>query len=235
MAPTARRPLLTLGAVVLLAASLLWWNGLAGPPDAAPAAPESTPATATSPATPSAPGTSSAPPTAVPPQGSTDPESRNAVYAGRTDGGEVTVAVAVEGRRAAAYLCDGALIETWLDGSVDGNRIVLTGRGSASLTASVSGTTVSGSVSTAAGQSWQFSADLAPPPAGIYEFRAPVDEPATRIGWVVLPDGTQLGIRSAAGGPSPAPELDPVDGSFRLDGADRLATAVSGSDSVVSR
>jgi hypothetical protein len=157
------------------------------------------------------------------------------VYSGKTGGGEATVAVAVNGDRAAAYLCDGTRIETWLQGSVTGDQVVLTGRDTAALIGTVSGTTLSGTVVTSTGQAWLFSAEEARPPAGIYEARTTIDGLATRIGWVVLPDGTQVGIQNVDGERSPAPALDLEDTTFTLDGAAQEATPVDGSDTVVGQ
>jgi hypothetical protein len=158
-----------------------------------------------------------------------------AAYAGRTGGGEATVAVAVNGDRAAAYLCDGGSVETWLQGSVTGDQIVLTGRNTAALIGTISGATLSGTVVTSTGQAWLFSADEARPPAGIYEARTTIDGLATRIGWVVLPDGTQVGVRNVGGNRSPAPRLDLDDNTFTLDGAAYEATPIDGGTTVVGQ
>ncbi|MGY1760123.1 hypothetical protein ACI79G_05860 [Geodermatophilus sp. SYSU D00779] len=170
-----------------------------------------------------------APPPAV------EPTSLQVVYSGRTGGGEATVAVAVNGDRAAAYLCDGSRVETWLQGSVTGDQVVLTGRDTAALIGTVSGATLSGTVVTSTGQAWLFSADEARPPAGIYEARTTIDGLATRIGWVVLPDGTQVGIQNVGGDRSPAPALDLEDTTFTLGGAALEATPVDGTDTVVGQ
>jgi hypothetical protein len=140
-----------------------------------------------------------------------------------------------QGDRAAAYLCDGSSVETWLQGSVTGDQIVLTGRDTAALIGTISGATLSGTVVTSTGQAWLFSADEAPPPAGIYEARTTIDGLATRIGWVVLPDGTQVGVRNVGGNRSPAPRLDLDDNTFTLDGAAYEATPIDGTATVVGR
>jgi hypothetical protein len=221
--------LITLGSVVVLAVALLWVNALAGP---------TTPTSSSSLGAPASTGPSSpspAPPAEAAPSPTAEPAAVQAVYSGKTGGGEATVAVAVNGDRAAAYLCDGTRIETWLQGSVTGDQVVLTGRDTAALIGTVSGTTLSGTVVTSTGQAWLFSAEEARPPAGIYEARTTIDGLATRIGWVVLPDGTQVGIQNVDGERSPAPALDLEDTTFTLDGAAQEATPVDGSDTVVGQ
>jgi hypothetical protein len=232
VAMSTRGPLLTLASVAVLTGALLWVNEVVGPP---------TPTTSSSSysadygaPTSSSPPSSPSPSEAAPPP-TAEPATLQAVYSGKTGGGEATVAVAVNGDRAAAYLCDGTRIETWLQGSVTGDQVVLTGRDTAALIGTVSGTTLSGTVVTSTGQGWLFSAEEARPPAGIYEARTTIDGLATRIGWVVLPDGTQVGIQNVSGNRSPAPALDLEDTTFTLDGAAQEATPVDGSDTVVGQ
>jgi hypothetical protein len=232
VAMSTRGPLLTLASVAVLTGALLWVNEVVGPP---------TPTTSSSSysadygaPTSSSPPSSPSPSEAAPPP-TAEPATLQAVYSGKTGGGEATVAVAVNGDRAAAYLCDGTRIETWLQGSVTGDQVVLTGRDTAALIGTVSGTTLSGTVVTSTGQGWLFSAEEARPPAGIYQARTTIDGLATRIGWVVLPDGTQVGIQNVGGNRSPAPALDLEDTTFTLDGAAQEATPVDGSDTVVGQ
>ncbi len=227
---STRGPLLTLASVAVLTGALLWVNETVGPPTPTSSSSYSAPDySAPTSSSPSPSPSETAPPPAV------EPTSLQVVYSGRTGGGEATVAVAVNGDRAAAYLCDGSRVETWLQGSVTGDQVVLTGRDTAALIGTVSGATLSGTVVTSTGQAWLFSADEARPPAGIYEARTTIDGLATRIGWVVLPDGTQVGIQNVGGDRSPAPALDLEDTTFTLDGAAQEATPVDGSDTVVGQ
>ena len=227
---STRGPLLTLGSVVVLTGTLLWVNVLVGP--------STTPTSSSALSAPTSTGPSSpapASPAEATPSSTAEPTTVQAAYAGRTGGGEATVAVAVNGDRAAAYLCDGGSVETWLQGSVTGDQIVLTGRNTAALIGTISGATLSGTVVTSTGQAWLFSADEARPPAGIYEARTTIDGLATRIGWVVLPDGTQVGVRNVGGNRSPAPRLDLDDNTFTLDGAAYEATPIDGGTTVVGQ
>jgi hypothetical protein len=156
-----------------------------------------------------------------------------AVYTGRSSGNQVTLAIETEGDKAAAYICNGRTIEAWLQGSVKGNQVSLTGHNGASLTGSLSGLDMFGTVTASAGLGFPFSAQLSPHPAGVYQARITVNGLATRIGWAVLPDGTQLGVVVAGTTKYPAPPLDLSNGSFTLGGASFKAAPVAGKDIVV--
>jgi hypothetical protein len=156
-----------------------------------------------------------------------------AVYAGRSSGNQVTLAVVTDGGKAAAYVCNGRTVEAWLQGSVHGNQVSLTGLHGAALTGSLSGLAMFGTVTPSAGLSFPFSAELSPRPAGVYQARITVNGLATRIGWAVLPDGTQLGVAVAGPARYPAPPLDLSDLSFTLSGAGFRAAPVAGNQTVV--
>ena len=157
-----------------------------------------------------------------------------AIYTGRSSGNEVALAIATEGRKAVAYVCNGQTIEAWLQGSVNGNQVTLAGKNGTSLTGSLSGLALFGTVTPAAGLSFPFSAELSPRPAGVYQARITVNGLATRIGWTVLPDGTQLGVAVAGQARHPAPPLNLGTNSFTLDGGSFKAAPVAGQDTVVS-
>jgi hypothetical protein len=165
---------------------------------------------------------------------SAEPAVVQAVYAGRSSGNEVTVAIDTEGDQAVAYVCNGKKIEAWLQGSVRGNQVTLTGNKGASLTGSLSGLDMFGTVTPSAGQTFPFAAELSPHPAGVYQARIEVNGLATRIGWAVLPDGTQVGVAVEGTAKLPAPPLDLSDNGFTIDGASFTAVLVAGKDTVVS-
>lgn len=156
-----------------------------------------------------------------------------AVYTGRSSGNQVTLAVVTQGSKATGYVCNGRTVEAWLQGSVHGNQVSLAGRNGASLSGSLSGLAMFGTVSTGAGLSFPFSAALSPHPAGIYQARIAVNGLAARIGWAVLPDGTQVGVTVAGNAKSPAPPLNLSNGSFTLDGTSFKADPVTGNETVV--
>ncbi|MEX5719129.1 hypothetical protein [Geodermatophilus maliterrae] len=230
----AASPLATLGAVVLLTVVLFAANSRVDP------------AASTAPAYPGTGGaeTSTAPPSAEPttePSAEPTPTSEapsppaelQAVYAGVTSGGEATIAMAVNDDQVAAYLCDGAAIEAWLQGTLDGDTITLAGRNGAGLSGSVTDGTVFGTVTTSSGLTMPFSAAESQPPAGVYESRTTLDGLATRIGWAVLPDGTQVGVATVGDTKREAPPLDLTDGTFEIDGSPGTAEPITGSDTVV--
>lgn len=98
-----------------------------------------------------------------------EPAATGIAYAGRSAGNEVTIALGVggtanggpanspENSKVVAYVCDGEKIESWLEGSLTGTSLRLTGPDGTELTADVSQTAVLGSVAVA-GKSWPFSA-----------------------------------------------------------------------------
>jgi len=157
-----------------------------------------------------------------------------AVYAGRSAGNQVTLSVVTDGDKAIGYVCNGRNVQAWLQGSVNGNQVTLTGRDGAGLTGTLSGLAMFGMVSPAAGVSFPFSAELSPRPAGVYQARITVDGLATRIGWAVLPDGIQLGVAVAGTTKYAAPPLDLGDDSFTLGGESYRASAVAGNQTVVT-
>ncbi len=158
----------------------------------------------------------------------------HSVYAGRSSGNEVTLAASINGDKAAAYVCNGRTVHAWLQGSVTGDHIALTGLNGAGLSGSISGLAMFGTVTAAGNQNLPFSADLAAQPAGVYRADVTINRLATKIGWAVLPDGTQVGLAVAGGAEHPAPPLDLSNGRFAVGGASFMATSVAGTDTVVS-
>jgi hypothetical protein len=226
---SSRTPLITLGAIVVLTALLLVVNALIGPPPPPVRSGAPVPAAANAPS-PSASATASA---SAAPTTSAPAAAVQAVYAGVTSGKEATLAIAVNGDKAAAYLCDGQSLEAWYQGTVTGDQVALAGANGAVLTGSISGSALFGTVSTPTGQSFPFSAAEAAPPAGVYQARLTLNGLATRIGWAVLPDGTEVGVAKVGDQERPAPAFDPATGSFTLDGTSGTAEQVAGSDTVV--
>jgi len=136
------------------------------------------------------------------PEGTEFPDE--AVYAGKDATGKVAVAVAIKGDRAVAYLCDGKSLEAWLTGTVNGGRVTLESNRGATVEARFNGKRVTG-VAAEGDKQFAFDLEKADPPAGLYR-----DQSAdTTIGWIVLPDGRQVGIKNTDGTLTPAPRLDP--------------------------
>ncbi|MGK5628365.1 hypothetical protein [Streptomyces sp. URMC 123] len=225
-------PLYTLLAGLALALTVLALNATTGSGTAAvgggPGAPSPSPYAAApgAPATPSTPGASSRPPSARPPSPGKEAED----YTGRTADGVADVAVSVRDRRATAYYCDGRTTESWLRGTAgDDGDLRLSGRGGATLTGTLRAGRVTGRVRVD-GRDRDFTADRAEPPAGLYRTRTAVRGAPVEGGWIVRPDGGQVGLLTTGpeGRPRPAPELDPADGTVTVDGVEVVAERVAG-------
>ena len=177
-----------------------------------------------------APATSE-PPKTAPPKTSEAPKAdapARADYAGRADGGGASVAVSVRDGHAIAYVCDGKKVEAWLQGVTVGGKLDLKGPKGASLAGSYDTAAVTGSV-TAGGTTWRFTAAPAKKPAGLYRAAPKVKGKASKVGWIVQPDGSQVGILTTDDGQSAAaPALDPAAGTATVDGAPVTAEAISG-------
>lgn len=219
---TRYAPLLTLGAVAALGGALLAVDVLGDPGQAPPPAPAAAAAPDPAPAS---------EPVAVVPD---PPAVAESVWAGRSSGNEVTVAIAVKDGRAVAYVCDGEQVEAWLEGTLTGSALALEGADGAVLTGTVDATAALGSV-TAGGGTWPFAAKVVQAPDGLYDGRANVDGVATRIGWISV-DGAVTGGARAAGEVVAAPVLDPAaPDAVVLDGAPVAVTVVDGASEGVVR
>lgn len=149
------------------------------------------------------------------------------VYAGRANTGRLAIAVAVKGEQAAAYLCDGRSVEAWLRGTAAQGRVDLsTKNGSGRLTAALDGQNLTGTASFG-GREYPFTIGVADPPAGLYRG----SDGSTTIGWIVLPDGSQVGIATTGDSSVPAPELNPQGGAVTVDGRQIDADKVAGDTS----
>jgi len=183
---------------------------------AAPASPTAAPAAASSPATEPSPVLS---PAAVPSQPTVTKSPAKATYAGRVGGGGGSVAVSIHGKQVIAYVCNGSTVEAWLKGTVDGNRLVMTGKNHARLSATYGYGKVSGDV-VAHGTDYSFSVPVVSKPSGLYRATAVVRGATIKAGWIVLPDGSQVGsLEPASDSSDPsatgAPELDVATGTAR--------------------
>ncbi|MDX3195263.1 hypothetical protein PV458_43270 [Streptomyces sp. MN03-5084-2B] len=216
-------PLLTLLAGALLAGGI----GVAdlatgtGAPTVAGAA--SAAATTTAPSTPTAP---TVPTVSLPEPPKPDVPAR-ADYAGKVTGGGASIAVSARDGHAIAYVCDGKKLEAWLQGATTGGKLDLSGAPDATLTGSFDTISATGTV-TAAGKTYRFTVPTAKKPAGLYRAAPKVKGKAAKVGWIVQPDGSQVGILTTDEGPAPAPALDPAAATATVDGVSVTAEAVSG-------
>jgi len=153
--------------------------------------------------------------------------SLRVTYSAHVNGRGATVAIAVHGATAVAYLCDGRRVEAWLQGTASGGRLSLTGPGGATLTGTY-GQVASGQVR-AGGRTWTFTAPVVRAPSGLYRAALKVRTAVVVGGWIVLPDGTQVGIVTRDAAPAPAPRLDVASRSAMVDGATMTAAPVDAS------
>jgi hypothetical protein len=123
-----------------------------------------------------------------------------------------------------AYLCDGK-IEAWARGTAVAGRLAMTGKGNARLTGTYDGKTATGTL-VAAGQPWTFNAPTVHKPSGLYKATAKVRRVPLVSTWIVLPDGSQIGVALIDGKPRPAPKLDRASGRATVDGTPVTATPV---------
>ena len=146
-----------------------------------------------------------------------------AVYVGRDAARRTSVAVAVRDGKVAAYVCDGRSVESWLTGTASGTTATLVA-GSDRLVAEVTegALHVTGTVR---GRPVDVTAALASAPAGLYR----LDGNSTTIGWIIQPDGTQVGLKVSGGNVAPAPVLVPGQ-PVTVDGRTATPQEVSGDD-----
>lgn len=227
-------PLFTLLSGAVLGIGLLVAAMAATPdedPTAAEAAAESTPGDDATPSPTPEPTAEPTPePTAEPtPEPSTPADEPEPVtYVGYVDGGGASVAVIVTGDEAIAYVCDGASVEAWLSGSAEDGRLDLTGeRGT--LTGTLGDQQASGEA-VADGITWTFTVEEVAPPEGLYRFADTIAGGAEVVGgWIVLPDGTQVGAVNVDGETGPASEIDLDTGEVSVEGVVVTPERVTGS------
>jgi hypothetical protein len=221
-----RSPLVTLAAVALAFAIMFIVNIVSGPPGSGStgASPPAAPATGSSSLQPTE--TAAATPNATASEtaeDSTFPEQ--VVYAGRAEDSQGAIAVAVLGSQAAAYFCDGRNVEVWFRGTVEGGNISLKSKSGATLDAELDGNEIKGTAQVE-NDTVEFEIDEAKRPAGLYRARGS----KTTIGWIVLPDGSQVGVQTTGSDSSAAPRLDPEDPQVTVDGESLDAAPVNGDE-----
>ena len=239
-------PLITLLAgaalgVVLLVASMLTTPSSAQPNYSAAAASSATPAESSA----SAPTESSEAPepaessaAASAPAAASSPARTTptrADFTGRVGGGGGSVAVAVHGDKAIAYVCNGSTVEGWMRGKVENGKLTLTGKNQTHLTASIHTGTVTGDVE-AHGTDYSFSVPTvsksSSKSSGLYQATAVVQGKTIKAGWIVMGDGTQIGSleidADTATTAVTAPKLDVATMTARIGNVVLHAVPVSG-------
>jgi hypothetical protein len=189
------------------------------PTSASAAAPQTTPA-----------ATSSTSSSYVPPQ---------ADYVAMVNGGGAAVAISVHQGKAVAYICDGHAVAAWYRGTAVHGKLDLTGKNGARLRVDYRSGKEEGSVM-ADGVRYTFSASMVHGvlptghrKPGLYEATATVHGVKIKAGWIVLPDGSQVGSveyfpDSAIPPTAQAPLLDLATGTAQYDGVTLVASLISG-------
>ena len=231
-------PLITLlvGAalgVVLLVASMLTTPSSALPNYSAAAASSAAPAESSEAPEPAESSAAASAPAAAPSPAPTR-TTPTADFTGRVGGGGGSVAVAVHGDKAIAYVCNGSTVEGWMRGKVEGDKLVLTGKNQTHLTASYHAGKVTGDVE-AHGTDYSFSVPTvsksSSKSSGLYQATAVVQGKTIKAGWIVLGDGTQVGsveIGESGEKAVTAPKLDVATMTARIGNVVLHAVPVSG-------
>lgn len=107
-----------------------------------------------------------------------------------SDGKTMTIGVAVEGDKIAAYACDGSTDEAWFFGTQKDGALNLTSKYQDTLKASYDGTGVAGEL-TMNDVNYTFNAAAVPLPSAMYT----ADANGVRASWVVRPDNTITGVQ----------------------------------------
>jgi hypothetical protein len=223
-----RSPLLTLAAVAVAFAVMFTVNMLASPPGSSSTgtAPPAAPTTASASPGSQETGTAAASPSPSATKSAEDSKfPQKVVYAGRAEDGAGAIAVAVLGTQAAAYFCDGRSVESWFRGTVTGSDLSLKNKDGATLQASLDGDHLKGSLRIK-NERVRFEINEAKKPAGLYRARGS----KTTIGWIVLEDGSEVGVQTTGQDSTPAPELDPENPQVTVDGTELDAAPVNGDE-----
>jgi hypothetical protein len=160
-------------------------------------------------------------------------------YVSQVNGGGAAVAISVHAGKAVAYVCNGHAVAAWLRGTAKAGKLELTGKNGARLDVSYRTGKASGSI-TADGTKYSFSAPLVHSSSsghrrpGLYEATAMVHGVPIKAGWVVLPNGSQVGSVEYFPGSdviptAQAPVLDLTTGTAQYDGVTLVASLISGS------
>jgi serine/threonine-protein kinase len=152
-------------------------------------------------------------------------DTTRATYAAHLPDGAGTLYLAVRDGSAVAYLCDGKKLEVWFKGTAAAGKLALTGKNGATIAGSFDATTATGRI-TVQGRSIPFDVPKVQKPSGLYRAAAKVRNADVQGGWIVLPDGSQVGVLTVADSPEPAPSLDTASRTATVDGTVLVASEI---------
>jgi hypothetical protein len=153
------------------------------------------------------------------------------VFAGETTNEPGTsIALVVSNGTAIAYLCSG-YTEMWLKGTVTAGKVKLAQPkgGPGALTATIAGTAATGVATSGPTARWRFTIHVVTKPYGLYR-AVTADLRGAKLvgGWIVLPNGKQVGATTVDGATAPAPPLDLNTASTDVNGTKVQAHEVDG-------
>jgi hypothetical protein len=138
-------------------------------------------------------------------------------YAGRVDGGEIAIAIAVRDGQGIAYVCNGKKLEAWFQGPAGDGQLALTGKtAGSSIVGTHDGQFAAGTV-TLGGRKWTFRIPMVQAPAGLYKIADKVANASIQGGWIVY-DGGQTGSVTINGRTDAAPPLNTETGEVVING-----------------
>ncbi|GGK77517.1 hypothetical protein [Mangrovihabitans endophyticus] len=156
------------------------------------------------------------------------PAPVTATWAGHLKPG--TLAIAAKDGTAIAYLCDGKRVEAWLKGVASDGRLALTGKKEARLDGTYDEDAGKASGTVRVGErTWKFSITKVKKPGGLYRAAANVRGAKIVGGWIVLRDGTQVGLATVNGTLKRPSALDLTTGTATIDGIQVTAAPADGS------
>ena len=129
-----------------------------------------------------------------------------------------TLAFSIKDGQAIAYFCDGKRVEAWLKGPARDGKLDLTGKKGATLTGTVDKAHALGKV-TVGGRAWDFDIKAVTKPSGLYRAAADVRGAKLVGGWIVLADGSQVGLATVGGKLTTPSRVDVTSGRATVDGA----------------
>ncbi|MEV6343714.1 hypothetical protein [Actinoplanes sp. NPDC051851] len=153
------------------------------------------------------------------------PVRTTATWAGTLKVG--TLAVSAKNGTAIGYLCDGERIEAWLKGTAEDGRLRMTSTKGARLTGSFDEDSAAGTLRVG-GDSFSFAISAVRKPSGLYRATAEIRGSKVVGGWIVLADGSQVGLGTVDGTVRETSPLNLTDGTATIDGSTVAASRTEG-------